>query len=252
MRIAAFVVGLFACAAIFASNSSVANAETIGLLALNTTTKTETTAVAFEPTTAILSSINSEQQPQVPVVPPEVTHIVAEGDTLTSIALSYQTTWNRLYNKNVQIVQPDVIAPGDTLVVPRADEVLPEREAPVVQPVSQPSTSVRVASATVAAPGSSAGNTYASGYCTWYVKNKRPDLPNNLGNADTWVARAAAQGIPTGTTPQVGAVGQRNMHVVYVEQVNADGTIVISEMNYQALYTITQRTVPAGTFTYIY
>ncbi|HSX32470.1 MAG TPA: CHAP domain-containing protein [Candidatus Saccharimonadales bacterium] len=254
MRIAAFLAGLFACAAIFATSSSVANAETVTLLALNTTQKTSTvTTDSFEPATAILTSIKNEQQPPTPVPPPEVVHVVAVGDTLTSVATTYQITWNRIFNKNTQITQPDVIAVGDKLVIPRADEVLPDRAAPVPQPAaSQPVATVQFASATVAPRGSSGGNTYAPGYCTWYVKNKRPDLPNNLGNADTWVVQAAAQGIPTGATPRVGAVGQRNMHVVYVEQVNADGTIVISEMNYQSLYTITQRTVPGNTFMYIY
>lgn len=80
----------------------------------------------------------------------------------------------------------------------------------------------------------------------------RPDLPNNLGNADTWVARAAAQGIPTGSAPRVGAIGQQGMHVVYVQSVNGNGTVTISEMNYQGLYIISTRTVPANSFMYIY
>jgi surface antigen len=80
----------------------------------------------------------------------------------------------------------------------------------------------------------------------------RPDLPNNLGNANTWVSRAAAQGLATGSAPRVGAVGQQGMHVVYVEAVNGDGTVTISEMNHAGLYVRTVRTVPASTFMYIY
>jgi peptidoglycan DL-endopeptidase CwlO len=77
-------------------------------------------------------------------------------------------------------------------------------------------------------------------------------LPNNLGNANTWVARAAAQGIPTGSAPRVGAIGQQGMHVVYVESVNGDGTVTVSEMNFRGRYVISSRTVPASTFRYIY
>lgn len=96
-----------------------------------------------------------------------------------------------------------------------------------------------------------AGNTYSPGYCTWYAKNMRPDLPNNLGNADTWVARAAAQGLPTGSEPRVGAIGQQGMHVVYVEAVDGD-MVTISEMNYHGLWSMNTRTVSASSFSYIY
>ncbi|MBW3568882.1 CHAP domain-containing protein [Candidatus Parcubacteria bacterium] len=99
---------------------------------------------------------------------------------------------------------------------------------------------------------SSAGNTYYRGYCTWYAKSKRPDLPNSLGNANTWYSRAQALGLPTGSVPKPGAIGQQGMHVVYVEKVNGDGTIFVSEMNYRGFGVVSHRTVPASTFQYIY
>lgn len=103
--------------------------------------------------------------------------------------------------------------------------------------------------------GNSAGNLYAPGNCTWYAKSKRPDLPNNLGNANTWYYNAQAQGFGVGTAPKKGAVGQAvyGMHVVYVEGVSLDGSMVtISEMNYGGLYRMNTRTVPASEFIYIY
>lgn len=104
--------------------------------------------------------------------------------------------------------------------------------------------------------GNSAGNGYDYGWCTWYVKERRPDLPNNLGNANTWFARAQAQGLPVGYTPRAGAVGQTSGgslgHVVYVERVNGDGTIYISEMNYQGWGVKSFRTANASEFRYIY
>ncbi len=33
--------------------------------------------------------------------------------------------------------------------------------------------------------GNASGNNYAAGNCTWYVKSRRADIPNNLGNANT-------------------------------------------------------------------
>lgn len=100
---------------------------------------------------------------------------------------------------------------------------------------------------------SSSGNTYSPGYCTYYAKQRRPDLPNNLGNANTWFQRAAAQGIPVGSEPRVGAIGETKayMHVVYVEAVNGD-TVTVSEANYKGRGVVSTRTAPASEFRYIY
>ena len=80
----------------------------------------------------------------------------------------------------------------------------------------------------------------------------RADLPNNLGNGGSWVANAAAQGIPTGSTPRVGAVAEQPGHVAYVEAVNG-GMVTVSEMGYNySQGQFNRRTVPASNFTYIY
>ena len=101
-------------------------------------------------------------------------------------------------------------------------------------------------------------NTYDYGYCTWYVKNRRgASLPNSLGNANTWYSRAAAAGMAVGSVPRPGAVGTTTRgslgHVVYVESVNGDGSITISEMNAAAGWGNTNtRTASASEFVYIY
>ena len=180
-----------------------------------------------------------------PEPPKIIEYTVVEGDNLTKIAGANSTTWLRLWQKNTGINDPDLININDKLIIPGADEVLADRPVPINAPVA--------AKALAAIPrGISAGNTYSYGYCTWYVKNRRPDLPNNLGNAETWYSRAAAQGLSVGSTPVVGAVGQRGNHVVYVEAVNGDGTILISEMNYQAWNVQSSRTANASEFRYIY
>lgn len=103
----------------------------------------------------------------------------------------------------------------------------------------------------------SSGNTYAPGNCTWYAKSRRPDLPNSLGNANTWYSRAAALGWNVGSAPKKGAVGVSTSgwlgHVVYVEGVSLDGqSATISEMNYGGLYSMNTRTVHFSEFKYIY
>jgi surface antigen len=209
--------------------------------------------------------------------PAERLHSVAEGENLSKIAKQYGITWRRIWDKNTGLENPDIVKVGEKLTIPANDEDLVSRPVPepvVVEPVapapqptrnSRSSTTVAPAAPALArtsapaptpvasAPrGASSGNLYAPGYCTWYVKNRRPDLPNNLGNADTWVARARAQGLPTGSTPRVGAVGQQGMHVVYIEKVLSDGNVTVSEMNWRGLYVTSTRTVPASNFMYIY
>lgn len=97
-----------------------------------------------------------------------------------------------------------------------------------------------------------AGNPYARGHCTWYAKSKRPDLPNDLGNANTWTSRAKARGIPTGVEPRVSAIAQKGMHVMYVEKVNPDGTMLVSEMNYVGLGKKSSRIVAVSGHQFIY
>jgi N-acetylmuramoyl-L-alanine amidase len=259
MRITA-VAGLFALVAIASANSSTpVSAEALDFLRQTKTDQTQVTANrVFEPAILLASTKSSEMT--APAAPAPEVYEVKDGETLSAIAEAHSTTWVRLFNKNEQITHPDVIKPGDKITIPSPDEQLKERplpEAPLQQPVAtQPATSASIKTQTATlvgtSRGNSAGNTYTPGYCTWYAKNMRSDLPNNLGNADTWVARAASQGIPTGTIPRAGAIGQQGMHVVYVKQVNPDGTVLVSEMNFQGLYAISERTVSASAFAYIY
>lgn len=97
-------------------------------------------------------------------------------------------------------------------------------------------------------------NTYSACNCTYYAKQRRPDLPNNLGNANTWYSRASAQGYSVGYEPVAGAVGEATsgyMHVVYVESVDGD-MVTVSEWNYSGPCQLTYRTVHKSNFRYIY
>lgn len=247
MRVTTLGVGVLLSFVIFSVDVPKASAEVVKTLPLDFTAQVTDKL-------AVLAHVESQVHPATTTDAPEpVVHTVTAGETLSAIAAQYQTTWERLFAKNVNITDPDVITAGMVLTIPVIDEELPARPLPIV--TIAPQVSTRARQKTTTAPtvrGSSNGNTYSRGYCTWYVKNRRPDLPNNLGNAATWVSRAAAQGMATGAAPRAGAVGQRGNHVVYVEALNGDGTITISDMNYQTVGVVTTRVVPAAQFTYIY
>lgn len=200
----------------------------------------------------------TEPKPVAPPKTPEpIVYTVVEGDNLTKIGTAHNVEWQRLWAKNTQLNHPDVINVGDKITIPLADEQL-SRELPAV--VSLPAVtpgvdgSKPVSRAQASYDGS---NTYDYGYCTWYVKNRRgATLPNSLGNANTWYSRASAAGMAVGSTPRAGAVGTTTRgalgHVVYVESVNADGSINISEMNAPTFGVTTYRVATAGEFMYIY
>jgi surface antigen len=212
-------------------------------------------ALIFAPSTFAEEKTNTKKDEKPAIVMVDI----KEGDTLTSIADAHNSTYVRIFDANDFITNPDIINVGDKVRIPTADEQLPDRMAAA--------TAVSV-SATVAQPTvgkyysnvpsrgyyvDSAGNTYYNGYCTWYAKNRRPDLPNMLGNGGQWVANAAARGYATGSAPRAGAIAEIPGHVAYVESVNPDGTMVISEMNGPAGFGKTDtRTVASSGYKYIY
>lgn len=75
---------------------------------------------------------------------------------------------------------------------------------------------------------------YAFRNCTDYVA-WRTGAPGGLGNAKSWDDRAPAYGLTVSSTPRVGAAAVSNSgyygHVMYVEAVNGDGSIIISDYN---------------------
>lgn len=262
MRNTVIAVGLFVCAFGILSTKDVSAAE----LHLATITKSGESAQRSDAVDIALSPVletDKRTSQDVTNNKPITKHAVRSGESLSTIAKKYDTTWRRLYDKNIKVKDPNLIAAGQVIVIPRANEKLKSRKLPAAAVVSlaqatnaRPQTSAASPQASPAprsvSRGSSAGNSYYAGYCTWYAKSRRPDMPNNLGNADTWAVRAAAQGFATGSTPRAGAIGQQGMHVVYVERVNRNGTVTVSEMNYQGFGVVSSRTVPASTFRYIY
>jgi surface antigen len=74
-------------------------------------------------------------------------------------------------------------------------------------------------------------------YTAWKVSASGRHMPNwgGRGNANQWDDNARAAGIPVDSHPRVGDVAVRNAgtygHVMYVEGVNSDGSIDISQYN---------------------
>lgn len=74
-------------------------------------------------------------------------------------------------------------------------------------------------------------------YTAWKVYQKNGYMPywGGRGNANQWPSSARADGYATGTTPRAGSVGVISAgyygHVVWVESINPDGTINISQYN---------------------
>lgn len=75
-------------------------------------------------------------------------------------------------------------------------------------------------------------------YTAWKVYQKNGYMPywGGRGNANQWPGNARAAGIPVSTVPRAGSVGVIMAgaygHVVWVESVNGNGTINVSQYNY--------------------
>ena len=201
------------------------------------------------------------------------TYTVVEGDTMSSIADKFQLHTASILAANEIPPDPAVIntiKPGDKLTIPPSDisdsndwlvaiNDAAQKEADAAAAAAAAAAKKQQAAAPVSRSGSSAASTvsgshphsgtYTYGYCTDLVAALRPDLPSNLGNANTWVARARAQGYATGKTPAKNAAVQLAEgwvgHVALVTSVNAD-SITIIERNYAGWNVDDYRTIPIG------
>ncbi|SUL70159.1 Secretory antigen precursor SsaA [Staphylococcus aureus] len=83
----------------------------------------------------------------------------------------------------------------------------------------------------------SGSNLYTSGQCTYYVFDRvGGKIGSTWGNASNWASAAASSGYTVNNTPKAGAIMQTTQgyygHVAYVEGVNSNGSVRVSEMNY--------------------
>lgn len=73
-------------------------------------------------------------------------------------------------------------------------------------------------------------------YTAYKVGARTGNYPRYWGNANMWPGSARASGYQTGSTPRANSVGVISAgqygHVVWVEAVNGDGTVDVSQYNY--------------------
>ena len=190
-----------------------------------------------------------------------IVYKIKSDDKLSDIAGKYQASLERIISYN-SLEDETSIKENQEIVIPGG--ILPENERPdYVAPVQTSyQTSYGVSSANSFAStvitsnyNAKAGNAYAWGNCTWYVYNMRPDIGSFWGNASSWAISARAAGYRVDNVPVVGSIAQWNPyasghsgygHVAYVEAVNSDGTITISEMNVRGLGVTSRRTISAS------
>ena len=95
-------------------------------------------------------------------------------------------------------------------------------------------------------------------YAAWKVASTGRFVPHfqGMGNANQWPSTVARHGIQSGSTPKAGSVAMQPIgyygHVMYVESVNGDGSITVSDYNlaWDGLYR--KYTRSASGLTYIY
>lgn len=231
------VVSLLATTTLYSSNAAALDLKetTSSLRTISSTSllKKESTTSPFAITVVKKEDKKAEPVKSEPETPKVVTYTVEEGDSLSTIAERYNTNWLRLWQKNTQLQNQDVLAVGDVITIPDASEELSERAS-----VSSPEPAQGVPAAnTVSSPtivvSSGEPNGYVWGQCTWYVKSRKTNIGGYWGNAGAgWLYQAARYGFQTSNTPVPGSIGVQGGHVVIVESVNGDGTVNLSEMNY--------------------
>lgn len=97
----------------------------------------------------------------------------------------------------------------------------------------------------------SGNNTYTEGQCTYYVYDRvGGKIGQTWGDASNWANAAAQDGYSVDNSPKSGSILQSTAgshgHVAYVENVNNDGSVEVSEMNYgHGPGVVSQRTISA-------
>ncbi|MCE5090800.1 LysM peptidoglycan-binding domain-containing protein [Staphylococcus devriesei] len=156
------------------------------------------------------------------------TYTVKYGDSLSSIASRYGTTYRHIMNLNG--LNNFLIYPGQKLKVSGTASV------------STPRPTTTQTSSYYNSPKFSHSNLYDWGQCTWHVFNRRLAVGRGIStywwNANNWDDAALSDGYRVDYRPEVGAIAQSDAgyygHVAFVERINSNGSILVSEMNFSA------------------
>jgi surface antigen len=213
---------------------------------------------------------NSSIQPGWFLLIPPINGVVVKADTNTTLPDIAEKYNPQRYNPNYQAredganqllqtilsynaltdaqdINPGqiVIVPGGVIATPPPSSVGTPKNYAYVPPTS------RIDVVTSISNGYDGNNHYfPEGYCTYYVASRMTITFG--GNAINWLANARASGYATGKAPAsrsaVVMTGptyemRRYGHVAYVDSVNGNGTITISEMNYDHFNRVDTRTI---------
>ena len=189
-----------------------------------------------------------------------IVYLVKSGDTMDSIVARYGSSAEEIIALND--LEVSGIVEGSRILI--KDGSLPEAErpeyvAPARRSYSSSNYSYTYLGDTANRSGASCNRGLGAGQCTSWAWLKRPDLGFIKANANRWDDVARANGVLVNRSPSAGAVFQTDSgwygHVGYVESVNSDGSINVSERNYAGCYGVMFSTIPAsefGKFNYIH
>lgn len=177
-----------------------------------------------------------------------IVYTVKAGDTPGSVAAEYRADKEQLIAFN-DVELTGRLKPGERIVIP--DGVTPIENEYNYYSGGNPGGFY------FGTKPQYGGNGYDYGWCTWHAAQRRIEIgrpiPNNMGNAISWLGIAQAAGLETGSEPREGAVVYHlNIggwgHVAFVERVNGDGSIKVSDMNFPYWGQVTYRTVKPSEF----
>lgn len=186
-----------------------------------------------------------------------IVYLVKSGDTIDSIVSRYGSSAEEIIALND--LEVSGVVEGSRILI--KDGSLPEAERPeyVAPVIRRTYASYTYLGDTANRSGASCNRSLGAGQCTTWAWLKRPDLGIIKANANRWDDVARANGILVNRSPSAGAIFQTDSgwygHVGYVESVNSDGSINVSERNYAGCYGVMFSTIPAsevGKFNYIH
>lgn len=186
-----------------------------------------------------------------------IVYVVKSGDTAASIAEKYGSTAAEIIAMND--LEVSGVTEGLRIFIQGGS--LPETERPEYVKPAPPSTYTYLGNSSerqnmeVIGYIYNLGGPYVAGQCTQWAwakwRERGLEVPGNWGNAYSWAGRARAAGYRVDNVPEAGAIFQTSAgwygHVGYVESVNADGSVVVTEMNYSyRAFLATRSIVPAS------
>lgn len=185
-----------------------------------------------------------------------IVYIVKSGDSVDSLAARFRASRDQIIAFNDAEIGG--LKVGEAIVIP--DGLLPTSNGGSYASYQSAYTQGFSFGATPIY----GGNGYDYGWCTWHAANRRQEIgqpiPTNFGNAISWLSAARATGLSVGSVPRDGAVLYHTNigglgHVAFVERVNGNGSVLVSDMNYPIWGKVTYRTLSAGeasSYRYIY